>query len=122
LHDDHHHPHPLHDHGDPDHGALFDHWSARPEGVYSLTALRAALRAVPPGVLRLKGWLRTDGQGWSELQFAGRHGSLRRALAVPPDGAALVAIGLRGRLSAPALDRWLAATQANDRAHPRAGP
>ncbi|MEO6031750.1 MAG: hypothetical protein ABIP61_07590, partial [Burkholderiaceae bacterium] len=34
---------------------------------------------------------------WSEIQFAGRHGSLRKALA-PRDGAALVAIGLRGQL------------------------
>ncbi len=99
----------AHDPGDPAHGALFDTWSAQPGGVYSLTALRLALRALPRGVLRLKGWLRTDEHGWSELQFAGRHSALRRALAAPPGGAALVAIGLRGRLSAPALDDWLAA-------------
>ncbi len=63
-------------------------------------ALRAWLREVPPGVLRLKGVLRTGhgagGDDWSEVQFAGRHGSLRKA--APPDDAraAVVAIGLRG--------------------------
>ena len=101
----------AHDAGDPAHGELFATWSAQPEGAYSVAALRAALRALPPGVLRLKGWLRTDEHGWSELQFAGRHSALRRALAAPPEGAALVAIGLRGRLSAPALDDWLAAAR-----------
>ena len=70
----------------------------------SADALRALLRAMPVGVLRLKGLLRTDAQGWAELQFAGRHGSLRRALRPPADGlAAVVAIGQRGRLPKAAL-------------------
>lgn len=99
--------HDHHDHA-PDHGALFATWSAQPETVIPAAALRAWLREVPPGVLRLKGVLRTGhGAGgsdeWSELQFAGRHGSLRKA--APPDGAraAVVAIGLRERLPEAAL-------------------
>lgn len=90
-----------HDHAEPDHGALFDTWSCRPTHTFTPEALRAWLRNVPVGVLRLKGVLRTGrsdtDSDWSELQFAGRHGALRTASA-PSTGAALVAIGLRGRL------------------------
>jgi G3E family GTPase len=107
-----------HDHGDhpdshdhdhaPDHGALFTTWSAQPEAVIPAAALRAWLREVPPGVLRLKGVLRTGhgagGDEWSQVQFAGRHGSLRKAAAPDDARAAVVAIGLRGRLPDAALD------------------
>jgi G3E family GTPase len=100
-----------HDHG-PDHGALFDTWSCRPTSSFDVAALRAWLRDTPTGLLRLKGVLRTteaDGSiGWSELQFAGRHGALRRANA-PRDGAAVVAIGLRGRLPSASLSGYFEA-------------
>jgi G3E family GTPase len=92
----------------PDHGALFTTWSAQPEAVISAAALRAWLREVPPGVLRLKGVLRTGhgagGDEWSQVQFAGRHGSLRKAAAPDDARAAVVAIGLRGRLPDAALN------------------
>ncbi|MDR3452472.1 MAG: GTP-binding protein [Rhodoferax sp.] len=95
-----------HEHGDPAHGALFDTWSCRPARVFSSTALRAWLTEPPTGLLRLKGVLRTGAQDsdstWSELQFAGRHGTLRTVPA-PVAGPALVAIGLRGRLPVAAL-------------------
>ncbi|MEP7100944.1 MAG: GTP-binding protein, partial [Burkholderiales bacterium] len=104
---DHDHDH-SHDHA-PDHGALFDTWSCRPERNFDASALRAWLRDTPTGLLRLKGVLRTTGPdgsaGWSELQFAGRHGALRRASA-PRDGAALVAIGLRGSLPTASLSGY----------------
>jgi len=104
---DHEHDHDHdHDHGagSPDHPAQFDTWSSRPDGILRGADLRRLLRDMPAGVLRLKGLLRTDEHGWSELQFAGRHGSLRRADAVPAAGLpALVAIGLRGRLPVAAL-------------------
>ncbi|MEO7128862.1 MAG: CobW family GTP-binding protein [Rhodoferax sp.] len=93
----------AHEHDDPDHGTLFDTWSCRPSRVFSAEALRALLRGMPTGVLRLKGVLRTDEHGWAELQFAGRHGSLHKALAVPVAGAAIVAIGLRHQLPSQAL-------------------
>lgn len=61
---------------------------------------------MPPGLLRLKDVLRTTGLDggtfWSELQFAGRHGALRPTHA-PRDGAAVVSIGLRGRLPTASL-------------------
>jgi G3E family GTPase len=106
--DGHGHAH-VHAHGDAPqaheamHGAMFETWSCRPMRQFDAAELRTWLRDMPPGVLRLKGWLHTDTLGWSELQFAGVHGSLRRA-AEPADGAALVAIGFRGRLPRAALE------------------
>jgi G3E family GTPase len=99
--------HAHHDHGAPDHGAVFQTWSAQPDAVVPAAALRAWLRAMPPGVLRLKGLLRTGEGEWSQVQYAGRHGSLRKAS--PPAGdarAAVVAIGLRGRLPEEALKEF----------------
>ncbi|MBT2324750.1 GTP-binding protein [Variovorax paradoxus] len=102
-HDDHPH-HEAHDHGE-----LFDTWSCRPERVFDPDALRAWLRDTPPGLLRLKGVLRTGDAAWSEIQFAGRHGALRKAGA-PSDGSAVVAIALRGRLPVAALEAVFAAS------------
>ncbi len=102
----------AHDHSDPQHGTQFDTWSCQPGQVFCAQALRQWLKAAQPGVLRLKGLLRTAEPGgdsaWSELQFAPRHGTLRRAR-VPVDGAALVAIGLRGQLPRAALSALFAA-------------
>ena len=103
-----------HDHGSPDHGAIFQTWSAQPEATIPAATLRAWLREMPPGVLRLKGLLRTGhgagGDEWSEVQYAGRHGSLRRA--APPSGlasAGVVAIGLQGQLPEKMLKEFFAA-------------
>ncbi|MGE5115608.1 MAG: CobW family GTP-binding protein [Betaproteobacteria bacterium] len=97
---------PAHGH---DHASEFESWSLRPARVLPVAALRRLLADMPAGVLRLKGLVRTDEHGWAELQFAGRHGSLRRALAPPADGeSALIAIGLRGALPHAALERALA--------------
>lgn len=86
-----------------DHGALFDTWVHRPEKALQARQLRALLRAMPEGVLRLKGLLRTDEHGAAEIQFAGKHGSLRAAVgAAPLTG--VVAIGLKGRLPVPQLE------------------
>jgi G3E family GTPase len=87
----------------PGHERQFETWSMQPDGAFSSTALRAALRDMPAGVLRLKGWLLTDTLGWAEWQYAGRHGSLRRLPQPPGKGAAVVAIGLRGQLPRSAL-------------------
>ncbi|MCW5237990.1 GTP-binding protein [Verminephrobacter eiseniae] len=97
----------------PAHGALFQTWSARPQAVIPVATLRAWLLDMPPGVLRLKGLLRTGGaapgEQWTEVQYAGRHGWLRKASAAPgPAGAGVVAIGLRGQLPEDALARFFA--------------
>jgi G3E family GTPase len=96
THEDHAH-HEAHDHGE-----LFDTWSCRPERAFDAGTLRAWLRDTPPGLLRLKGLVRTGEAEWSEIQFAGRHGTLRKTDA-PADGAAVVAIGLQGHLNVAAL-------------------
>lgn len=116
VHDDGHHGgHDDHSHGAGasgadggaciDHAAQFESASWQPQGVLSAAVLRALLRDMPAGVLRLKGLVRTDVHGWAELQFAGRHGSLRRALPGQDAVAAVVAIGVRGRLPRTALAR-----------------
>lgn len=93
-----------HRHDGPDHGGQFETASWQPQAMVPADRLRSLLRAMPVGVLRLKGLLRTDSHDWAEIQFAGRHGSLRKALSAPANGAAVVAIGLRGKLPKAELD------------------
>ena len=81
---------------------MFETWSARPARAYGKAALQAWLAAMPAGVLRLKGLVRSDDGRWWLLQYAGRRGSVRPA-AHAPDAAAVVAIGLRSRLPVTAL-------------------
>ncbi|WP_137891868.1 CobW family GTP-binding protein [Ramlibacter sp. 2FC] len=96
----------------PDHGGQFETWCYRPSGLMSAKVLRAVLRDMPAGVLRLKGIVRTDEHGWAEIQFAGRHGALRPAGGAPAEGAAVVAIALADRLPATALDAVFGAAAA----------
>lgn len=84
------------------HGDVFETWSARPVRCFDETDLKQWLQSPPPGLLRLKGFLRVQRAGvangvWMELQFSGRHTSLRVARETPY-AAAMVAIGLRGQL------------------------
>jgi G3E family GTPase len=96
-----------HDHAA--HDQQFETWTGRPSRPLPAQALRDALRDMPGGVLRLKGVLATDEHAWAEIQFAGRHGSLRSAFAPPAgEGGVVVAIGLSGRLPRPALDALFA--------------
>lgn len=97
------------------HDTMFDTWSLRPAYTLSAQALRIALKNMPAGVLRLKGIVLTDEYGWAELQFAGRHGSLRKAIAPPACGAAMVAIGLRQLLPRTELDALLGSSAEVDR-------
>jgi len=90
------------------HATQFDTWSVQARGIYDAALLRAWLHDLPPGVLRMKGWLQSGDTSWLELQFAGRRTSLQRA-APPPNGAqALVAIGLAGQLPSQELEEGLA--------------
>jgi hypothetical protein len=67
------------------------------------------MQALPAGVLRLKGWLRTPEFGWTELQFAGRRESLHAAAQLPTH-AVVVAIGLKGQLPQVQLRAFLEAS------------
>ncbi|MFT3813600.1 MAG: GTP-binding protein [Acidovorax sp.] len=98
-----------------EHGELFDAWVLRDAPVFSAQALRALLKAMPAGVLRLKGFVRTDEHALAEMQFAGSHGALRAAHQETRPREALdtlVAIGLRGRLPNAALDEAFACAHA----------
>lgn len=103
------HDHDAEGHDHAVHAAMFDTWSSRPGAVLAAGPLREWLKSLPEGLLRLKGLVRTDEHGWAEVQFAGRHGSVRRALGEPRAGAAVVAIGLRGQLPVATLERIFAA-------------
>jgi G3E family GTPase len=90
------------------HGDVFDTWSAKPGQSFAEADLRAWLQSPPQGMLRLKGFLRVQRAGsakeeWMELQFSGRHASLRVARETPLS-AGMVAIGLRGQLPRGALE------------------
>ena len=91
----------------PAHGDLFDTWALQDAPTFSAAALRALLKGMPRGVLRLKGLVRTDQHALAELQFAGQHGSLRAAAPGTPPALGVVAIGLRGELPADLLDHAL---------------
>ena len=113
-----------------DHGQAFEAWQQQPAGCFDPVRLRAWLRNLPAGVLRLKGRLPLAapavlaGQSaiaaadWADLQYAGRHATLRRGPQRPFESAAVVAIGLAGRLPAQALLAGLQACKAT----PAQGP
>ncbi len=88
-----------------DHVDQFAAWSSAPERAFTVDEVKTWLKAPPTGLLRLKGWIHTVEHGWSEVQFSGRNGSVRRAL-VARSEPALIAIGLAGELPVPALDAF----------------
>ncbi len=100
--------HHAHAHSPVAHDQQFETWSCAPSRVYALADIKLWLKAPPGGVLRLKGYVQTQEYGWSEVQFSGRTGSVRRALASPanPRTAALVVIGLNGSLPVAALNSF----------------
>jgi len=94
------------------HDRRFEAWATAPAGRYDAARLRAWLRALPAGVLRLKALLPAADGGWLEAHWAGRHASLKPLPAgtPPPEaGAQLVAIALAGRLPRAALAAGLRA-------------
>jgi len=96
---------------DPEHGQVFETWSWLQARPLSADALRALLKCMPPGVMRLKGHVKTDRHARALLQYAGRHGSLIEWPAEAAGGTGigrLVAIGLRGHLPVAALEAALA--------------
>lgn len=118
--------------GPTDHGQVFEAWQDQPAGDFDPARLRDWLRALPAGVLRLKGRLPLAGHRaaagvdraeraeradtantadtvWAELQYAGRHGTLRRGPPRAGETAAVVAIGLAGQLPAASLAAGLQA-------------
>ncbi len=95
-----------------DHASRFQSVSLACKGRFRAVRLRELLAAMPEGVLRAKGIVRTDEADAEVLQFCGRHGSLRRleggAAGEAGEAGRIVAIGLRGRLPVAPLRRALA--------------
>jgi len=100
--------HHAHAHSPVAHDQQFATWSCAPKKIYSVADIKHWLIAPPAGVLRLKGYLQTHEYGWSEVQFSGHTGSVRRAIASSTNAhtAALVAIGLNGSLPVAALNSF----------------
>lgn len=101
------------------HDRRFEAWACAPAGRYDPARLRAWLRALPPGVLRLKALLPAADGGWLEAHWAGRHPSLKTGAPPPAAGAQLVAIGLAGRLPRQALEAGLRACRGQRPPAPR---
>ncbi len=89
----------------PLHNEQFAMWSGSAARVFTIVEVKAWLSAPPLGLLRLKGWIRTVEHGWSEVQFSGRNGSVRRALSTPARPT-MIAIGLAGALPLAALNAF----------------
>ncbi len=102
---DHHHDH------DHEHEDLYIRWSMRGDLPFDRTELMARLDDLPPGLLRLKGFLRLKGdQDWTLLQVVGSRAELEPLAKAPAslEESTLVAIGLRGQLDPVVLDRLFA--------------
>jgi G3E family GTPase len=102
---------PTHRYGD-DHADRFATWSFAEDRPLDGHALRAALAALPPSVLRAKGIV-TLAEAPDErfvLQLVGRrHSLLPQPTVVPAGGSVIVCIGLAGELDPRALDALFAA-------------
>lgn len=107
-----HHDH-EHDHGDG-HLEDFTSWSWRSAAPLDETAFRAAVRRLPPGLLRAKGVLAFAGRPEVRgvFQLVGRRNSLTFEEGRPPRESALVAIGRPGDLEPEALTALLESCRA----------
>ncbi len=94
-----------------DHARQFESVTLPCPGRLDAGRLRALLARMPPGVLRAKGVVRTDECDAAELQFCGRHGSLRPLPGAGGLAPCVVAIGLPGALPGAALRDALEATR-----------
>lgn len=95
---DHHHGSYAHDHHDHDHGDEFEAWSWRSERPIDEGRLRAAIRDLPPGLMRAKGILRAANrdQGRLVFQMVGKRYELSPEAGETPVISSVVAIGRRG--------------------------
>jgi G3E family GTPase len=99
------HDHHHHDDHDHDHGEEFAAWSWRSEGPLDRTAFRAALRRLPPTLLRAKGVLvfADRPEERAVFQLVGRRHALEVEKGPVPSESMLVAIARAGTLDAAAL-------------------
>lgn len=98
--------HGRHDH-DHDHAAGFVSGTLRAVGPIGEAAFRAAMSALPDGLLRAKGILDIDGAR-GVFQLVGKRRSLGIEDAAPPEESLIVVIARAGRLNLEALAQALA--------------
>lgn len=99
---DHAHNH-AHEHED-----IYFRWSLNADLAFEREELSARLADLPPGLLRLKGFVRLKGDaGWMLLQIVGRRVDIEPLKQAPASAekTTLVAIGVKGQLDPDALDR-----------------
>ncbi len=76
------------------HGAAWETWTFRTTAVLDEGALETFLYALPPGVVRVKGLVRTRADGWLTVHAVGGRYELEPSVTVPSDATSvLVAIG-----------------------------
>jgi G3E family GTPase len=75
------------------HDACYASWSWTSEEVVPRAVLDSFLSSLPPGVLRVKGWVHLDDGTWVDVQVVGRRVEVTPR--VPGDRTAMVAIAVR---------------------------
>lgn len=91
----------------PDHETTFRRWVYRRDGAFDPLRLTAALAALPPQLLRLKGWCRLDRGDASVLQMVGKSWALVPASSnqkQEPSDIVLVGVGTRDLPTSSELD------------------
>ena len=81
----------------------YTRWHHRSDVTFPLSTLRAALSDAPKGLLRLKGFLRTDAGGL-EVHVVGR--TIDLSPCPQPDENLLVGLGPKDRISAETVEAW----------------
>nr|WP_255720265.1 GTP-binding protein [Acuticoccus kalidii] len=97
------HDHDHHDHDHHDHGEAFQSWSWTRSGAVDPLKLRAAVRGIPPTLLRAKGVLRGADGGRVVFHLVGKRWAITREDGPPPEANQMVAIGRRGAFDPEAL-------------------
>lgn len=98
-----------HDHSHQ-HEDIYHRWSLTADLAFEREELSARLTDLPPGLLRLKGFVRLKGEaGWLLLQVVGTRVDIELLKQAPAsvERTTLVAIGVKGQLDPGALDRLL---------------
>ena len=94
-----------------DHGETFEAWSWTSDAPLDRSRFEAALKELPPRLLRAKGILRFSGEpNAAVFQLVGRRRSVKTIEAAAPDRSELVALGLKGTIDAGAMTRAFEAT------------
>lgn len=100
------------EHESHDHGEMFQAWSWTTDQPLDRSLFEAALRRLPPRLLRAKGILRFAGEDRAAVfHLVGRRKSVVSADSPPPQRSELVALGLTGTIDAGALAATFDATR-----------